>query len=136
MVVDASVVIKWLLPQRDETDGRLAVQLWNRVGAGHLQLVQPPHWLAEVAAVVARLSPATAADDIRDLHALEIAVSHSLQVYDTACELAISLNHHLFDTLYHAVALELGARLVTADERYYTKAEERGCIVRLAEFKP
>jgi hypothetical protein len=31
---------------------------------GELQILQPIHWLAEVAAVLARLSPQTAADDV------------------------------------------------------------------------
>jgi predicted nucleic acid-binding protein len=39
-----------------------------------------------------------------------------------ACTLAIDLGHHLFDTLYHAVALEADACLVTADDRYHRKA--------------
>jgi hypothetical protein len=30
-----------------------------------------------------------------------------------ACSLSIRLNHHLFDTLYHAVALHSGAMLIT-----------------------
>jgi hypothetical protein len=40
----------------------------------------------------------------------------------------------LFDTLYHAVALEEGATLVTADETYFSKAKGLGGIVSLANF--
>ena len=36
------------------------------------------------------------------------------------------LDHHLFDTLYHAVALEEGAMLVTADTAYFAKAKDLG----------
>jgi len=42
--------------------------------------------------------------------------------------------HHLFDTLYHAVALEEGARLVTADAAYFAKAKDLGGIELLADF--
>lgn len=109
--------------------------MWEGFRNGRLQLIQPPHWLAEVAAVVARLSPATAAEDLRDLHELGIIVVQSSEVYTTACELSISLDHHLFDTLYHAVALSpADATLVTADDRYYRKAHARGQITRLADF--
>jgi hypothetical protein len=43
---------------------------------------------------------------------------------------------HLFDTLYHAVALSVpGAVLVTADRRYFAKAEHLakspGCLTSL-----
>ena len=51
-----------------------------------------------------------------------------------AADLSIELNHHLFDTLYHAVALEEGATLVTADEVYFAKATGLGNIQRLADF--
>ncbi len=53
-----------------------------------------------------------------------------------AADLGIALKAHLFDTLYHAVALETGATLVTADDRYFAKARGEGSIVMLQDFKP
>ena len=58
----------------------------------------------------------------------------SRAAYRRAAEISTALNHHLFDTLYHAVALEEGATLVTADEAYFTKAKGLGAIERLADF--
>jgi predicted nucleic acid-binding protein len=50
-------------------------------------------------------------------------------------DLALRYRHHLFDTLYHAVALHTpGAVLVTADERYYNKTRLEGQISVLADF--
>ena len=46
----------------------------------------------------------------------------SVPVLKRAADLSILLKHHLFDTLYHAVALEEHATLVTADEAYFAKA--------------
>ena len=51
-----------------------------------------------------------------------------------AADLSIALNHHLFDTLYHAVALEEGATLVTADAAYFGKAKDLGGVELLADF--
>ena len=52
-----------------------------------------------------------------------------------ACTLSCDLNHHLFDTLYHAVALNLDrAVLVTADKHYYDKAQRYGSISLLTDF--
>ena len=48
--------------------------------------------------------------------------------------MAISLQHHMFDTLYHAVALEVGATLVTADKVYFGKAVGQGNIAMLSAF--
>jgi predicted nucleic acid-binding protein len=50
--------------------------------------------------------------------------------------LALRYRHHLFDTLYDAVALNTpGAELVTAHERYYNKTRLEGQISLLADFK-
>ena len=138
IVVDASVAIKWLLPERDsEADSGRALALLSQIRDGMIELVQPPHWLAEVAAVLVRLSPETVEDDIADLYALELPVLDTPGLYLTACALARSLDHHLFDTLYHAVALEVGnATLVTADERYYRKGYARGSIALLSSLTP
>jgi predicted nucleic acid-binding protein len=138
VVVDASVVVKWLLPERkDEGDAERALALLEGVKAGRITVHQPVHWLAEVAAVLVRLSPATVADDLADLHAMNFPVEAGPEVYLDACELARSLNHHVFDTLYHAVALTLpGTVLVTADARYERKGRRRGAIMLLHDMAP
>lgn len=136
IVADASVIVKWLHPARDdEPDSGNALRLLEHFESGKIALHQPPHWLAEVAAVTARLSPKTAVEDILDLCRMSIPVVATPEVYLTACDLSLDLNHHFFDTLYHAVALHVDrAMLVTADERYYRKARRRGAILRLAEY--
>jgi predicted nucleic acid-binding protein len=136
VVADASVVVKWLLPVRDnEQDVEQALNLLRSARGDAVMLYEPPHWLAEAAAVVTRLSAATAEQDIADLHAMAIRVVDSEAVYLTASRLSRELDHHLFDTLYHAVALNVDdAVLVTADERYFTKAAGRGRVVLLRDF--
>ncbi len=88
-----------------------------------------------MAAVIARLDPDRARQAVSLLHALEFPVVTDVDLYQKACELSVSLKLHVFDTLYHAVALtEPGATLVTADEQYYRKAHRVGGIVQLKEF--
>ncbi|MEW5942692.1 MAG: type II toxin-antitoxin system VapC family toxin [Pseudomonadota bacterium] len=136
LVADTSVAVKWLLPERDgEQHGEKALDLLRQIELGRASLHQPPHWLAEIAAVLARLSPATALEDIADLCDAEFAIMDAPEVYLTACRLSIELDHHLFDTLYHAVALAIpDAMLITADERYYQKAKKFGRIELLADL--
>jgi predicted nucleic acid-binding protein len=64
-VVDASVVIKWLLqdPEREAGTDK-ATRLMERVTNGEQPILQPTHWIVEVGAVLARESPGTAVDDI------------------------------------------------------------------------
>jgi predicted nucleic acid-binding protein len=136
VVLDASVIVKWIFADRAEESHSLqALQILQFVKESRVTVVQPPHWLAEVAAVFARLDPGRARQAVSLLHALEFPVVAGVEVYHKACDLSASLKQHLFDTLYHAVALtESSATLVTADEQYYRKAHRAGRIVRLREF--
>jgi predicted nucleic acid-binding protein len=136
LVVDASVAIKWFLafkPDEDRAD--LALEILERAARGALALVQPPHFIAEVAAVLARLKPDEAHQDLQDLLDIEQRILDTPKVHATALELAIRHQHHLFDTLYHAVALHTpGATLVTADRRYRDKAGIEGRVTLLADW--
>ena len=136
IVLDASVLVKWILQDEDrEADSAQALSLCESFRGGRISLVQPVHWLAEVAAVCVRLRPDIAAQTTAFLYAMEIPVRDTLEVYRRACALAEELNHHVFDTLYHAVALDLpDVTLVTADRRYYLKARKKGTIALLADF--
>lgn len=137
-VIDASVAVKWLLRESPrEQDTLAAMQLLEGVTDGSIEPIQPPHWLAEVAAVVARVAPELATDGVQFLHALQLSTSDAAEVYVEACRLATELDHHLFDTLYHAVArCEPGATCITADEAYYRKAHAVGSLTLLRDFRP
>lgn len=137
VTVDASVAVKWLLrdPEREPGVER-ALALLGGIGSGAVEVVQPPHWLAEVAAVLVRLAPERAAEALGFLDALELPVAGDLAVYRRAAALAHRLDHHLFDTLYHAVALEHRTILITADDRYGDKAEPEGRLIRLKSWTP
>lgn len=135
IVVDASVTVKWFQPGDEEADADRALDLLPRIKNGDLTLCQPSHWLAEVSAVLVRLNPAAALDDINDLYEIRFRRMENKGVYLMACTLSRDLNHHLFDTLYHASALALSdAVLVTADRRYYDQAQRFGRISLLADF--
>lgn len=136
LTLDASVVIKWFFrDDPNEQHAQQALQILSALATGEVKLIQPPHFLAEVSAVLARVKPSQAQTDIADLLNVEWRIADSATIYETAISLATSLNHHLFDTLYHAVALhQPDALLVTADVRYYDKAREAGRVILLQDF--
>jgi len=136
VVADASVAVKWAYRFRDdEADGAKALALLDGYRKGETALLEPPHWLAEVAAVIARQSPEAALEYINVLYALRVPVADGPVVYARACELAITTGQHVFDTLYHAVALTSpDCTLITADERYYDNAHKEGSIMLLRDF--
>ncbi len=136
LVVDASVAIKWFFGARPEQgDSSKALDLLRDIGTHRVALFQPPHFVAEVAAVLARELPRAAAANLRELLDIETKVVAGEAVYARAMALASRHGQHVFDTLYHAVALEVdGALLLTADDRYVGKAKASGRLLRLADY--
>jgi predicted nucleic acid-binding protein len=136
-VIDASVIVKWLLqdPQREAGTDK-ATQLMERVANGEQPVLQPTHWIVEVGAVLARESSGTALDDVGMLTALELPTTDDPEVLRRGLELAMELEQHLFDTYYHGVALGTSeCTLITADERYLRAARTKGKIVHLMEWE-
>ena len=136
-VVDASVVIKWLLqdPEREAGTDK-ATRLMELVTTGGQPVLQPTHWLVEVGAVLARESPGTARDDVGMLTALELPTTDGLEVLQRGVELSMELEQHLFDTYNHGVALETpDCILITADRHYLRAAPTKGRIVDLMDWE-
>jgi predicted nucleic acid-binding protein len=140
LVVDASVSVKWFLAdQTNEADVDKALMILNRLITGEDDLFQPPHWAAEVLAVVTRRKPDLARDAVEALFELTSDLDGDFdfagrEAYVKAAALSTKLNHHLFDTLYHARAIQENALLVTADEKYFQIARAEGSICLLRNF--
>ena len=135
-VIDASVALKWFLRFRAEEDHvPQAIALLEQTLSGAADAVQPPHFYAEMAAVLARVKPDTAGEDMADLLRLDFQVAEGPELYALAIDLSRRYGHHLFDTLYHALALlQPEATLVTADRGYFIKAQGQGRILLLEDF--
>lgn len=134
LVLDASVALKWFFRDRpDEPDAEAAADILQGYAAGRHALLAPPHFLAEMCAVLAREAPDMLDANLRDLLDLAIPTRDDALVYSRAMHLSRDLGHHVFDTLYHALALETeDAVLVTADLRYAQRAEALGRLTVLS----
>jgi len=138
LVIDASVIIKWLLNDpRREPDTDKATALIEYAVGDKADVLQPTHGLLEVAAMLTRISPKTASDVVALLAAMELPADDAPIILQRAGQLAIDLKQHVFDTLYHAIAIEnRDATLVTADRQYLNAANKLGRIVSLADWQP
>lgn len=136
VTLDASVIIKWIFPEKThEAYTVQALNVLELIKNGMINIMQPPHWLAETMAVIVRLNSKIVEETIALLNAMEFPIGDSPEIYHIACQLSHRYQHHLFDTLYHAVALNNPlTQLITADEKYYRKSFEQGSIIRLADF--
>lgn len=112
-----------------------ALNILRATADGSVKLMQPPHFMAEMTAVLAREAPASTVANIEDLRALNYTLCDADRLYPRAAELTMQLKHHAFDTLYHAAALLTpDAVMVTAHQTYFKKAKSLGRIESLSTF--
>lgn len=114
-VVDASVALKWIIPEEHSDDAR-------RLLAGPHDLVSPPLISLEIANVLlkrVRRKELTAARATTALDRIERWL-RVVGVEDTwSAVFKLAERHHIsaYDAVYVALAVQLNARLFTADSR-------------------
>jgi predicted nucleic acid-binding protein len=119
LVVDASVGLKWFLP---EPDSHLAVALL-RIEAG---LLIPDFWLNEATNVLWRdvrrghITPNEARQGLSLLkRQIPATPTRDMNLHEVALEIGIVVNHSPYDTMYLAFAAAMGATaVVVADKRF------------------
>lgn len=117
LVVDASVAVKWFLP---EPDAEPAVALLR---AGH-RLIAPDLLWIEVASVlwkVARRGSLTAEETERmmsDAAAFPVEIIDSGTLLTDALRIATATDRTVYDSLYVALAARERSVMVTADDRF------------------
>jgi len=135
LVIDASVAVKWFFHNKPgEQDGKQALSILQSLQTGEATAIQPPHWVVEAMSVFSREAPPFAEEALEVLKVLDLPVSTETAAYSLGARLSRQLKHHMFDTLYHAIALENEATLVTADDAYFAKACRLGNIKMLTAF--
>lgn len=119
LVVDASVALKWVLP---EPDSHLAQAL----AEGEEELLLPDFWLNEATNVCwlqARKGKWSAEEAREALELLRAQVpptaTGGLALHDVALDIGLAVNHSTYDTLYLAFTIAMGARgVVVADASF------------------
>ncbi len=133
VVIDASVVLRWLLV--DETDRAQALAVRDRIQAGLLEPRQPPHFPMEVAsALVAaarsgRLQSSAVGPLMRSLEAFRLELTDPGDFAAAAAEAALELGLRVPDAGYIVCARRTGGTLITADRRLFDAAVRSGTAV-------
>jgi predicted nucleic acid-binding protein len=118
LVVDASVGVKWLLP---EACTEAAVRFLQ----GPHDLLAPDLIFPEIGNVLwkrvsrGELNEAEAMTVLRALDRLPIHVQAAGTLMPPALEIACRINRTVYDSLYLSLAVMDQCRLVTADRRFY-----------------
>lgn len=126
LVVDASVAIKWFLP---EIHGEAALRLLE----GQYALRVPDLIFSEFGNVLwkrfrkGQISRKEAIVTTEALLALPLQVESSQSLIPAALEIACSAHRTVYDSLYLAVAIAHQCRVVTADSKLHN-ALKRGAL--------
>ena len=135
-VVDASVAVKWLIEEEGSESARWLLE-------GEHELHAPRLIVSEIANALRRR---TRMGDIQFGEASELAAAVSempLQWADDericaeAVRIAITLDGTVYDCVYLALAHRIGAKLVTADERFVNAVaatEHGGAVMTLMDL--
>jgi predicted nucleic acid-binding protein len=117
-VVDASVSIKWFLP---EIHSREALRLLNR----EFELLAPDLFFAEFGNVLWKklrakeVDSGSAAKILTDFIRIPLTIISSETILDVTWAIAEQYQRSFYDSLYLAVAETQECRMVTADKKFY-----------------
>ena len=140
-VIDASVVLKWFLPESDNAAADLLLEKFLNDEAG---LIAPDVLLVEIAnalwkRVVLRneLTSDEATLIYRDLLTMPLSLTASETIAEAALQLAMKHKHPVYDALYCTLAIDRQCDFVTADQTLVNKFRGNFSFVRhLSTIKP
>jgi predicted nucleic acid-binding protein len=117
-IIDASVVVKWFLPEPYAEEAR-------RLRRGGLDCSAPDLLLLEVTNVFwkhvvrGNLDIATARDAVEALSTVPVRVRGAESLFAEAFRLAAETRRSVYDCTYLALAIQEDCPLVTADRKFY-----------------
>lgn len=140
-VIDASVVLKWFLPEPDSASADLLLERFLNDEVG---LIAPDVLLLEIASalwkrVVLRedLTAAEATLIHRDLLTIPLSLVSAETLAEAALHLAMKHKHPVYDALYCTLAIDRHCDFVTADRTMVNKLRSDLPFVRhLSTIKP
>jgi len=136
LVVDADVAVKWHIEQPDSHQAEMVLQAGERLHAPDFQGLEVRQVLSKYARM--RLLEADKARDAVESHDRMIDFWHDDDALTGhALDISLSHAHPFYDCIYLALAMRLGARLVTADRKFagkFAQGEYAGRVVLLNDF--
>jgi len=134
-VVDASVILKWVLGDEREADHAKALDLLDAWADGSADLAAPALWQYEVGNFLGRERPEEAVDKMNSLLKLGI---QTIDLTDNMIRRCFTWMKQygvtFYDSSYLAAALEIQAILTTADEKFARKMGKAGAICLIGDL--
>jgi hypothetical protein len=133
VIVDASVALKWLVPESDSARAEAIMTSASTLHAPHFLMLETVNacWKNWRKQMIDRPVVLEASSKLTGL----IDVWHRDEVLiEDAASLAVELQHPIFDCIYLALARQLNLQVVTADQRLI--AIGTGLAVSFENWRP
>ena len=135
-IVDASIILKWVLEKENELDHDKATGLLHDWLRGAIGIAAPSLWTYEVANILGRALPDEASQKMKLLQDLQIAVLDCSEQMIQQCFTWMKEHQVTFyDAAYLAAAYATDAVLLTSDEKFREKMKNDDRICLIAEFR-
>ena len=134
IVLDASVLVKWALDEKEFFEE--AMRLREDVRLGGYKVYVPGHCFSELSNVLCRKAPGKVLPTLAALRKMNF-VEFALSVELASLAFELTQRHpkiSFYDAFYHSIALAQGCQFVTADERYYRMTKKEGNVVLLKDY--
>jgi predicted nucleic acid-binding protein len=136
IVPDASVLLKWVLASPDEEDRSPALALKSAWLEETIDIVVPSLWIYEVGNVLGLKQPARAAALLQALVDLDLPAEPASSCLNRIFKVMRAHAVTFYDAAYHALAIDRGGTMLTADRRYCRKCAGSGHVAPIAEWHP
>ncbi len=124
-VVDASVALKWVLPEPGHEAARRLLDSGDELRAPDLLLLEAANALTRHVRL-GSLNAVEAAGAFVTLKTIPLQLQASEPLIPAAMRLALKLEHSVYDCIYLALAMATEARFVTADRRFVAACQQGG----------
>jgi len=125
IVVDASVAVKWFVPEKDSDKALKLRELYLK---GSLEIIAPTLIYYEVANALRfhpyyKLSQTELLRAVTILKNMQIAVEPTAKAWSNAFEISFLNNVSIYDAIYLAVSKLFNTKLVTSDRIMFEKLD-------------
>jgi len=134
-VVDASVILKWVVGEEKEPDHQQAMGLLGFWTKSHAELIAPSLWKYEVGNFLGRTLQEDARNKMNLLINLNIRNVEMTESMYVQCFSWMKKNNVTFyDACYLAAAFEVQGTLITADQNFVSKMGKTSSICLLKDL--
>jgi len=134
IVVDSTICVNWFAPARGKRESAASLELLDYIHKKKVYVSQPSLWRAHAASMLLRKRRIDMRRVVAGLLEVEAREQNGPEVLRLATEIAVTLHADIFDTLYHAVAIDRGIELITANTDYVERAGHLGHIQLLSNW--